>query len=135
MHFVSHKNNLKACHQAHFLGARFAKNCYCGRGFAPDPAGELTALLRPLAGKGDEPHGGKGIIWSERKGKGGKGWKEKGRVVSGRRGEKREKGGRKEKKNGEGEWRGGEGSNEPPSPNPGSAAALTTHVMNGAFAV
>ena len=44
------------------------------------PLGKLTALPRPLAGKGDEPLGGKGIGWSEKKegkgraGKGRGGW-------------------------------------------------------------
>ena len=56
-------------------------------------------------------------------GKGRKGWEGKEIVVMGRKGEEGQKGEREEKKDGEEEGRGGEGSNEPPSPNPGSAAA------------
>ena len=41
----------------------------------PTPLRELTALRRRLAGKGNGPHGGEGIGWSEikRKGRAGNG--------------------------------------------------------------
>ena len=51
-HFVSHKNNLNACHHTGaFSGRQICQNCFCGRGSAPDPAGELIALPRPPSWK------------------------------------------------------------------------------------
>ena len=42
-----------------FPGSKYSKNAFAA-GPAPDPAGELTALPRPLAGFRAEGKGGKG---------------------------------------------------------------------------
>ena len=43
-----------------FPGSKYAKNAFAAGAYAPDPAGELTALPRPLAGFRAEGKGGKG---------------------------------------------------------------------------
>ena len=97
---MSHKNNLNACQQARFLGARYAKFA-CAAGALPrTPLGELTALRRLLAGKGKGPQGSKGIMEGKRKESKGWGWKKRGGNGKGRRGkgegrEGREKGWRR----------------------------------------
>ena len=82
-----------SCHQARFLGAGYAKIAFATGALPRTPLGELTALPRPIAGKEDGPHGGKGIGWSERKKEGSEGlerkWAGKGKGRGGK-GEGRE---------------------------------------------
>ena len=75
-----------------FSGLKIAAKYVCGRGSAPEPAGELTALPRPRSciGGGEE----KGKEWKRREGKvdrkgeeeAGKGREEEGREEEGRGG-------------------------------------------------
>ena len=96
-HFVSHKNNLNACHQARFLDARYAKIAFATGAPPRTPLGSLQGCPRPLAGKGEGSQGGKRIGGMERERKG---WEGKGKSGKGR-------GGEAEGRNGREGWRKG----------------------------